>query len=162
MRLRDLVFTLGLAALSTSGVRAGGDVDFFEKKIRPVFVEHCYQCHSSQARKLRGELRLDTLAGIRKGGESGPLFVPGKPKESLLVKVLRHEDTAMPPNGKLHERVLEDVVSWIERGAALPKDFHATLLHLMGLDHEKLTYRYSGRDFRLTDVHGNVVKDIMA
>ena len=41
-------------------------------------------------------------------------------------------------------------------------DLHATMLHLMGLDHTKLTYRYSGRDFRLTDVHGNVVKDILA
>ena len=40
-------------------------------------------------------------------------------------------------------------------------DLHATLLHLMGLDHEKLTYRYAGRDFRLTDVHGKVVKDIL-
>ena len=40
-------------------------------------------------------------------------------------------------------------------------DLHATILHLMGLDHEKLTYRYSGRDFRLTDVHGRVVKDIL-
>ena len=40
-------------------------------------------------------------------------------------------------------------------------DLHATILHLMGLDHEKLTYRYSGRDFRLTDVHGVVVKDIL-
>ena len=41
-------------------------------------------------------------------------------------------------------------------------DLHATILHLMGLDHERLTYRYSGRDFRLTDVHGQVVKDILA
>ena len=41
-------------------------------------------------------------------------------------------------------------------------DFHATLLHLMGLDHERLTYRYAGRDFRLTDVEGRVVKEIMA
>ena len=41
-------------------------------------------------------------------------------------------------------------------------DLHATILHLLGLDHEKLTYRYAGRDFRLTDVHGNVVKEILA
>jgi uncharacterized protein (DUF1501 family) len=41
-------------------------------------------------------------------------------------------------------------------------DFHATILHLMGLDHTRLTYRYSGRDFRLTDVHGNVVHDVIA
>ena len=41
-------------------------------------------------------------------------------------------------------------------------DLHATILHLLGLDHERLTYRYSGRDFRLTDVHGNVAKEILA
>ena len=41
-------------------------------------------------------------------------------------------------------------------------DLHATILHLMGIDHERLTYRYGGRDFRLTDIHGRVVKEIMA
>jgi hypothetical protein len=41
-------------------------------------------------------------------------------------------------------------------------DLHATILHLMGLNHEKLTYRYGGRDYRLTDVHGNIVKPILA
>ena len=41
-------------------------------------------------------------------------------------------------------------------------DFHATMLHLFGLEHEKLTYRYQGRDFRLTDVHGKIIKDILA
>ncbi len=55
-----------------------------------------------------------------------------------------------------------------ELGAAVGKDlvhvhdFHATVLHLMGLDHEKLTYRHSGRDFRLTEVHGEVVKKVLA
>jgi hypothetical protein len=41
-------------------------------------------------------------------------------------------------------------------------DIHATILHLFGIDHTKLTYRYSGRDFRLTDVHGNVLHDVLA
>ena len=41
-------------------------------------------------------------------------------------------------------------------------DLHATMLHLLGFDHEKLTYRYAGRDFRLTDVHGRVVKELLA
>jgi hypothetical protein len=41
-------------------------------------------------------------------------------------------------------------------------DLHATLLHLLGFDHERLTYRFQGRDFRLTDVHGRVVTDILA
>ncbi len=41
-------------------------------------------------------------------------------------------------------------------------DLHATILHTLGLDHERLTYRYAGRDFRLTDVHGNVIREILA
>jgi arylsulfatase A-like enzyme len=41
-------------------------------------------------------------------------------------------------------------------------DLHATVLHLLGIDHERLTYRYAGRDFRLTDVHGRVVREIIA
>ena len=41
-------------------------------------------------------------------------------------------------------------------------DLHATMLHLLGFDHERLTYRYSGRDMRLTDVHGHVVHDVLA
>ncbi|MEO2024503.1 MAG: DUF1501 domain-containing protein, partial [Fuerstiella sp.] len=41
-------------------------------------------------------------------------------------------------------------------------DLHATMLHLLGIDHERLTYRFQGRDYRLTDVHGNVVQDVLA
>ncbi|MGE3807793.1 MAG: DUF1501 domain-containing protein [Gemmataceae bacterium] len=52
--------------------------------------------------------------------------------------------------------------AYVTAGRIHTHDFHATLLHLMGLDHEKLTYRYSGRDFRLTDVHGNVVKECLS
>ena len=40
-------------------------------------------------------------------------------------------------------------------------DLHATILHLLGLDHERLTYRYAGRDFRLTDVYGHIVTDLL-
>jgi len=50
----------------------------------------------------------------------------------------------------------------VTSGAVHIHDFHATLLHLMGIDHEQLTYKYQGRNFRLTDVHGHVVKDILA
>jgi hypothetical protein len=121
MHLRNLVFATGLVVFGAGGVRAA-DADFFETKVRPVFVEHCYKCHSAQAKKLRGGLRLDTVAGIRKGGETGPLFVPGKPKESLLVAALRHEDKTMPPSGKLPESVINDVAAWVERGAVLPKE----------------------------------------
>ena len=49
---------------------------FFEKKIRPVLVEHCYKCHSASSEKVKGGLLLDTREGIRKGGESGHAVVP--------------------------------------------------------------------------------------
>jgi hypothetical protein len=99
-------------------------IEFFEKKIRPVLVEHCYECHSSQSKKKRGELLLDSRAGVRKGGESGPVIVPGKPQESLLIKAIRHVDPElkMPPNGKLPEAVIADLEAWIKMGAPDPRD----------------------------------------
>src|SRR5688572_29563705 len=80
-------------------------IEFFESKIRPVLVEHCYQCHSAEAltkKKLRGGLLLDTREGLLKGGDTGPALVPGKSKESLILQSLRHSgDLKMPPKGKL-------------------------------------------------------------
>ena len=55
--------------------------DYFERHIRPALVEHCYKCHSEDARKLKGGLRLDTRSGWQKGGDSGPAVVPGEPAE---------------------------------------------------------------------------------
>ena len=67
MRLRNLAVVTALVVLC-SGTGRADDTDFFEKKIRPVFVEHCYKCHSDQAKKLKGGLRLDTVAGIAATG----------------------------------------------------------------------------------------------
>ncbi|HET6879616.1 MAG TPA: DUF1549 domain-containing protein, partial [Pirellulales bacterium] len=111
-----------LAEDGTNNDAAG--VDLFEKKIRPVLVAECYQCHSAQAaaaKKLKGGLSLDTRDAARKGGESGPAVVPGKPDESLLVKALKHEDFEMPPKGKLPDAVIADFVKWIELGAPDPR-----------------------------------------
>ncbi len=100
-------------------------VQFFEAKIRPVLVDQCYACHSAKAaenKKLQGELLLDTRAGIRKGGESGPAIVPGKVKDSLLIAALRHESFQMPPKSKLKPDVIADFVKWVEMGAPDPRD----------------------------------------
>src|SRR6516164_11767409 len=64
-------------------------VELFEKRIRPLFIQHCYSCHSSKAEKLRGHLLLNTGAGLLKGGDSGPAIVPGNPGESLLIEAVR-------------------------------------------------------------------------
>src|SRR6516164_8420851 len=60
-------------------------VEFFEKKIRPVLIEQCYSCHSTEAKKQKGGLLLDSRAGLLKGGDTGPALVPGKPADSLII-----------------------------------------------------------------------------
>lgn len=98
-------------------------VEFFENKVRPVLVKHCYECHSADAKKLKGELRLDTRAGVRTGGSSGPALVPGKPAESLLIKSVKHAAgvEAMPPKEKLSAEAIADLEAWVKMGAPDPR-----------------------------------------
>src|SRR3954468_14696059 len=86
----------------------GAGLEFFESRIRPVLVEHCYKCHSAGAKALKGGLRLDTRAGIGKGGDGGPAVVPGDPDSSLILEALRFEGLEMPPAGKLADQVVAD------------------------------------------------------
>jgi hypothetical protein len=99
-------------------------VEFFEQKIRPVLVQHCYACHSAEAqtaKKLQAHLLLDSQAGMLTGGESGPAVVRGKSAESLLIQALRYDGLEMPPTGKLPAEVVADFVKWIEMGAPDPR-----------------------------------------
>ncbi|HZZ81154.1 MAG TPA: PSD1 and planctomycete cytochrome C domain-containing protein [Gemmataceae bacterium] len=98
---------------------------FFEKKIRPVLVDSCQKCHGPE--KANGKLRLDTKASVLKGGITGPVLVPGKAKDSLLIKAIRHADPdlKMPPpdkGAKLSDAVIADFEKWINDGAADPRD----------------------------------------
>ena len=97
---------------------------FFEKKIRPVLVKHCYECHSDKAaksNKIKGGLRVDTKQALLAGGDSGPGVVPGKPGESALIAALKYESFEMPPKGKLPADVIRDFETWIEQGAIDPR-----------------------------------------
>jgi hypothetical protein len=101
--------------------------DFFEKKIRPLLVEHCYKCHSASAEKLKGSLLLDTKEGMLKGGESGkPAIVPGDAERSRLIEAIRYsnDDLQMPPKkagGKLTDAQIADFVVWVNLGAPDPR-----------------------------------------
>lgn len=77
------------------------DFDFFEKRIRPILSEHCYECHGDK--KQKGGLRLDSRDGWQKGGDSGPAIEPGFAEKSLLIKGVRYTDPdfQMPPKTKL-------------------------------------------------------------
>lgn len=97
------------------------EIDFFESRIRPVLVDRCYECHSGQASILQGNLSLETRQGILQGGDSGPAAVPGKPKESLLIQVLRDQEPKMPPDGTLPDSTIEDFERWVENGLADPR-----------------------------------------
>jgi hypothetical protein len=121
-----------LAIVITAGalVAAPTEFDFFEKNIRPLLVERCYKCHSSEAQKAKGGLLLDTREGIREGGDSGHAVVPGEPDDSLLIKALLWTDKElrMPPEkegGKLSDKVIADFRQWVKMGAPDPREGEA-------------------------------------
>ena len=126
--MRPQPFSLGLLLiLSTPVLSAPPDaagIEFFEKKVRPILAEHCYKCHSAEAKKgLKGGLALDSREASRKGGDSGPAVVPGEPDESLLIEAIRFTDEAMkmPPEGRLPAETIADLERWVAMGAPDPR-----------------------------------------
>jgi len=90
-----------------------------EKQVRALFEAHCYRCHSHQANKSKGDLMLDSMASMRKGGKTAPAVVPGDPAKSLLYKAVLHvdEDLQMPRDGKLKADEIALLHDWIKAGA---------------------------------------------
>jgi len=99
-------------------------IEFFEKHVRPVLVDHCYSCHSASAEKIRGDFVVDTKAGWERGGTSGkPSVLPGNPGDSPLIRAIRHTDPelAMPPKNKLSDEQIEALATWVKMGAPDPR-----------------------------------------
>jgi cytochrome c553/mono/diheme cytochrome c family protein len=119
--------TLGTLATLAAGLAQAADSpeddEFFEKRIRPILVQRCWECHGADDGKRRGSLRLDSREGLLRGGESGPAVVAGDPAASLLIEAIRFESSRieMPPSGKLPEREIADLVEWVRRGAPFPQ-----------------------------------------
>lgn len=133
LRLAHMLLTVSFAFL-TCGVlstRAEADdaqgIEFFEERIRPVLVQHCYECHSVEADEAEGGLLLDTRGAIRQGGESGHAVVPGDVENSVLMDAIEFETFEMPPEGKLSDKVIADFRKWIEMGAPDPRDGTMTM-----------------------------------
>jgi cytochrome c553 len=114
----------GTAENAHAGLTAD-QLNFFEKNIRPVLIEHCYKCHSAESDKIKGGLTLDTKQGTVLGGESGhPGVTPGNLAESSIYQAMtwKNEDMQMPPKQKLPEDVIANFQKWIEMGAPDPRE----------------------------------------
>ena len=128
MRQTNRAMAPGVCVLMALGVcisargQSAEDVEFFEKKIRPVLVGQCFKCHSSEAKKLKGGLRVDSRELMFKGGETGPAVVEGRPNQSLLIKAIRwtDKDLQMPPKEQLPASVVADFERWVAAGAVWP------------------------------------------
>ena len=119
------------------------EIEFFEKKIRPLLSKHCYKCHSSQSKKVKGGLVLDSVEGWRVGGDSGPAIVPGDVKKSLVIRAVNYEDEdlEMPPKRKLADHEIRALVEWVRRGAPDPRSGDVKVAAPSSIDVEK------GREF---------------
>jgi cytochrome c553 len=109
------------ASAAASGQPAAARLEFFEKKVRPVLVGNCYNCHSANT-NAHGGLRVDDRNGLLQGGRRGPAVVPGQPDKSLLLQAVRHThpQVKMPPKKHLSEEQIADLAQWIKDGAAWP------------------------------------------
>ncbi len=131
MRLTRLVLMgvaigFGVCAVTVDAVDvkpAAEGVKFFETHIRPMFIKHCYKCHSTNAKRLRGGLYLDSRAGWATGGDSGPAISPGDLDKSLLIRAIhwKTEDIEMPPKGKLAKHEIALFEKWVRMGAPDPR-----------------------------------------
>ncbi|MCA9173695.1 MAG: DUF1553 domain-containing protein [Planctomycetales bacterium] len=121
---RNIIFFAAIATFWLCRETRADDArqrELFESKIRPVLVEQCYSCHSSQAKELKGGLSVETAEALRRGGDSGPALTPGKPAESLLLEALKYDGLEMPPSGRLNDQVVADFETWIRDGAWDPR-----------------------------------------
>lgn len=137
-----------LPGVADAAVANVAGLEFFEKRIRPVLAEHCYECHSAEAQRtqqLKAELLLDSGVGITESS----VVTPGKPGESSLIDALRHNDLKMPPKGKLPDAIIADFEAWVTMGAPVPAESNAKAVPT-GIDWTEARSRWS---FRYPVVH---------
>ncbi|MDG1139083.1 MAG: PSD1 and planctomycete cytochrome C domain-containing protein [Opitutales bacterium] len=131
MKLFWVLFSILLVDLSAE---AGNEIlpdklsseqlEFFESKVRPILAEHCYDCHSNQAKKLKGKLFLDSKWGWATGGVGGAAIIPGDLVESMVIDAVRHTEElvdAMPPKYKIEDEEIAILEKWVSMGAPDPR-----------------------------------------
>jgi hypothetical protein len=115
MRASCPIIPIAFVLLAGNTFAAEADA-IFEKSVRPLLESKCYDCHSARSDEVKGNLRLDSLEGILKGGDNGPAIVAGDVENSFLLRALRYQeaDYQMPPSGRLPDSDLAAVESWVK------------------------------------------------
>src|SRR3954453_14079889 len=140
MNVSRLTLSLTIACLALLAPCPAGaetlspeQVEFFETRIRPILVDHCYGCHSGSAKEIKAAFRLDFRDGLLKGGESGkPAIVAGNPEASRLIQAVKRLDpkSAMPPKGENAPtgEQIPLLEHWVQMGAPDPRPAGPTAL----------------------------------
>lgn len=123
MLLRLTALACVIPACGVFAASSAEEVDFFEKRIRPVLIEQCYECHS-EGKKVKGGLLIDSREAMLIGGDSGPSLVPGNPDKSKIIEAIRYKnrDLQMPPKNQLTAEQIRDLEKWVAMGAPDPRD----------------------------------------
>jgi hypothetical protein len=133
------IIAFATLALQTNAADPTTDqLAFFEAKVRPLLAKHCYECHSSDSKKVKGGLLLDSREGWMAGGDSGDVIEPGNTNNSSLLESVRYanKDLQMPPKYRLAESEISVLENWVEMGAPDPRT-GGKIIKASGIDWEK-------------------------
>ncbi len=116
------IFATFILASTAAAAPTPEQVEFFEKSVRPVLIEHCYKCHGAE--KQKGDLRLDSREALLKGNDSGPVVFPGEPAKGTFIKSIRHESDYMMPEKapKLSDEKIAALTEWVKMGVPWPEN----------------------------------------
>ncbi|MFN0016733.1 MAG: c-type cytochrome domain-containing protein [Pirellulaceae bacterium] len=115
--MKPATFLLPLVLVCTAATAQAADTAaLFEAKVKPLFAHHCFECHSEKSKELKGNLKLDSLEGIMKGGANGPGVVAGDLENSFLLRAIRYQeaDYQMPPAGRLSDEEIAGIEAWVK------------------------------------------------
>jgi mono/diheme cytochrome c family protein len=111
-----LLVSAPLGFVGTPARAADDAAALFKKEVRPLLERKCFECHSSKADEVKGDLKLETVDAILRGGANGPAVEPGNVEGSFLLRAVRYEETdyQMPPSGRLSDEEIAKLEAWVK------------------------------------------------